>query len=310
MPRTTIPLAGGNAKVGEHNAYDFRQLSNNTGNIFFVKHTGSSTATGLSPEDPISTIDAAIGLCTASNGDVIFVMEGHAESIATATAINCDVAGVTIWGLGHGATLPVITTSAAAGSITVGAAKVTLKNLRVIAGFAGGTTTGFTIAAAGDFCTLENIIMRDGAANTEFLIHVSVATTVTDLLIDRCDFRGLVAETMSNSILFAGTSENTTIRHTTIIVDSSDDTVNHLTAKATNWLMHHCTIINGDTTTALYCVRLESTSTGVTHNCQFAYNKVDAEVSLGAAAWWLRNWASNTIADGGVPEPAGAAAIP
>jgi hypothetical protein len=310
MPRSRIQLAGGGSAVAEHNLYDFRQLSQNTGNIFFVDSGASASGSGLSPEDPVTTIDAAIGLCTANNGDVIFVMEGHAENLTAATSINCDVAGVTIWGLGHGAAIPILTTTAAAGSITVGAANVTLKNLRVYAGFAGGTTTGFTIAAAGDGCTLENIVMRDTAANTEFIVHVSVATTVTDLLIDRCDFRGLVAESMTNSILFAGTSANTTIRNTTIIVDSSDDTVDHLAGAATNWLMHHCTIINGDTTTALYCVRLEATSTGVTHNCQFAYNKVDAEVSLGAAAWWLRNWASNTIADGGVAEPAGAAAIP
>lgn len=310
MPRTLVPLAGGNNKVAEHNFYDFRALAKNTGNIFFVDSGASASGTGLSPEDPKTTIDAAINLCTASNGDIIFVMEGHAENLTAATTINADVAGITIWGLGEGNAVPVLTTTAAAGSITVGAANVTIKNLRMEAGFAGGTTAAITIAAAGDGCTLENIVMRDTVAGSEFLLHVTVATTVTDLTIRKCDFRGLVGESMTNSILFAGTSTWTTIEDTYIHVDSSDDTVDHLAGAAVGFMMRRCTVVNEDTTTALYCVRQKSDGTGVHYDNRFAYNKVDAEVSVGGASWWLANQASNTIAEGSIAEPAATHVIP
>ena len=37
---------------------------------------------------PFSTVDYATGRCTASRGDIIMVMPGHAESIASASAIT------------------------------------------------------------------------------------------------------------------------------------------------------------------------------------------------------------------------------
>ena len=280
--------------------------------ILFVDSNGggSGTSGGLTPESAFTTLDAAVANLTASQGWKIYVLPGHAENITAATSIALDVAGIEIIGIGENALMPTFSATAAAGACTISAANVTLRNLKFVANFAGGCTNAIDIAAGGDGCTLDNIVMRDTTSDKEWLVHVAVATTVDDLVIKNCDFRGIVAGSMTNSILFAGTSTNTTIQDSVIIVDSSDDTVDHLTGKATNWFMRNCTVINGDTTTALYCVRLEATSTGATVNCQFGYDKVDAEVSLGAGAWWLRNWGSNTIADGGVAEPAGSAAIP
>mgnify|MGYP006139353905 CR=1 FL=1 len=48
-----------------------------------------------------------------NKGDVIVVMPGHAETVSGAAGINCDVAGVSIVGLGRGAARPTITMSAA-----------------------------------------------------------------------------------------------------------------------------------------------------------------------------------------------------
>lgn len=57
-----------------------------TGNIWFV---GSATGTngegyGKSPAAPFATIDYAVGQATASNGDVIYVMPYHAETVSAA----------------------------------------------------------------------------------------------------------------------------------------------------------------------------------------------------------------------------------
>src|SRR5688572_2883165 len=74
------------------------------GSIFFVHSgTGSNSNDGSSPDSPMATLDAAIGLCTASKGDTIYVMPGHAETIAAADGFDADVAGVSIVGIGWGA---------------------------------------------------------------------------------------------------------------------------------------------------------------------------------------------------------------
>ena len=46
------------------------------------------------------------------------------------------------------------------------------------------------------------------------------------------------------------------------------------------------------------------------HNNLCGYNKVDAEMLVGAATWFFQNFASNTIAESGLLDPATSHAIP
>src|SRR5689334_1768341 len=108
-----------------------------TGSIFFVNNStggnGANSNAGTDPLAPLATIDFAIGLCTASRGDIIVVMPGHSESISgsTTTSITADVAGVSIIGLGWGNLRPLITLHTTSTFITVSAANVTFRNLRI-----------------------------------------------------------------------------------------------------------------------------------------------------------------------------------
>lgn len=84
-----------------------------TGRYIFVSSTTTGAGAGndgLSPETPKATIDQGIGACTASKGDIVVVMPGHAENLTTAD-IDLDVAGVRVFGLGEGRNRPVITYS-------------------------------------------------------------------------------------------------------------------------------------------------------------------------------------------------------
>lgn len=110
-----------------------------TGNVFFVNSaTGANTAdVGKSASTPFATLDYAIGRCTASHGDVIIVMPGHAETIS-ATQIYLDVAGITIIGLGNGDNRPSFTLSAAAAPlISISAHDQKISNLRFYCATAG-----------------------------------------------------------------------------------------------------------------------------------------------------------------------------
>jgi len=105
-----------------------------TGNIFWVSSTHAKASddayAGRSPEYPFKTIDYAIGQCTASQGDTILVMEGHAEVCIAAGTITADVAGINIIGLGKKHNRPAITfTTAVTASFLVSAANVLIENL-------------------------------------------------------------------------------------------------------------------------------------------------------------------------------------
>lgn len=181
--------------------------------------------------------------------------------------------------------------------------------MKLVANFATGTTAGVTITAAGDNCTLDGLKFRDTSATDEFLTHVSVATTVTDLTIQNCSFVTL-AGSLTNSILFAGTTSDVVIRDNHFFVDSSDSVIDHLTGAATNILISGNFIVNQDTGLAGYVIDCHASSTGMAINNRGAYNKIDAAMTKGAAMWWVENYFSNTIAESGLLEPASTHAIP
>lgn len=94
-----------------------------------------------------STIDAAIGACTANAGDTILVLPGHTEAV-TSTSIACDVAGVNIIGLGSGSMKPTLTFGATSSRINVTAANCTWKNFRFQAGIGDVVTAVLHATAA------------------------------------------------------------------------------------------------------------------------------------------------------------------
>jgi hypothetical protein len=116
------------------------------GNVFFVD-SGVAGASGTSPDEAVATIDAAIGLCTANNGDVIYVMPGHTEAV-TSSSLACDVAGVTFIGLGAGSSKPTLTFGATDSRINVTAANCTWQNFRFTAGIADVVTAVLHATAA------------------------------------------------------------------------------------------------------------------------------------------------------------------
>lgn len=68
-----------------------------TGNIFYVDSNVTYEGDGTSWATAKDTLNEAIDLCTADNGDVIFVAQGHSEAMgAAADEVDVDIDGVTI----------------------------------------------------------------------------------------------------------------------------------------------------------------------------------------------------------------------
>lgn len=145
-----------------------------TGDRFFVHSgTGKTTNSGSSPGGALTTIDAAIGKCNASVGDIIYVMPGHAETISAAAGIDADVIGISIIGLGQGANRPVITCDTAdTVDIDIDAASVTIKNLIFSANFAD--IVALIDVNATDF-TLDGCHFQATAVDKNFKIVVQDA---------------------------------------------------------------------------------------------------------------------------------------
>jgi len=114
------------------------------GKVFFVNNSSvyASTDDGVAGADtpsagtyqrPFASIYYAVQQCTASRGDIIFVMPGHAETIADATTLILSTAGVAIVGLGTGSLRPTLTFTAAAANIPITAANVSVHNILHVA---------------------------------------------------------------------------------------------------------------------------------------------------------------------------------
>lgn len=76
------------------------------GNAWFVDsgHPDASTSnSGASPEAPLSTLASAVSKATANNGDHIYLMPGHAESLSSSNTVELSKAGITVVSLGKGA---------------------------------------------------------------------------------------------------------------------------------------------------------------------------------------------------------------
>jgi len=146
------------------------------GKAYYVDSVnGNNGFDGLTPNGAVATLDYAVGLCTASQGDTIFCLPGHTETITTAGAIALDVAGITVVGLGVGNQRPVINFgTATTATITVSAANVAVYNMRFLSTFAD-VVTAFDVTAAGFSC--EGCLFGDSAVDLNLKSAVKATST-------------------------------------------------------------------------------------------------------------------------------------
>ncbi len=112
-------------------AFVFASVDEVPGTIIFCdsnSSTGSdAVGYGKSPDLPVLTLDFAIGLCTADQGDIILLAPGHSETLTT--LITLDVAGVKIIGIGLGALRAQLTINANIDGIDVQADNCLIRGL-------------------------------------------------------------------------------------------------------------------------------------------------------------------------------------
>lgn len=276
-----------------------------TGNVWYVDSGAGtdSTAYGKNPDTPFATLDYAIGKCTASNGDIIFVMPGHAENIVGASTLTLDVAGVKIIGLGSGLSIPKFTyTTAAAATFNITAANCHVENLYLYANYTGGVAAGITVGALADGLVLKNIVMEESANTTEFLIGISIAAACHQVTIDGLQFFGVAGGSDTQCIIFAGASNFSVVKNCVIYGDFSGAAIDALTAASTYMTFEKNLVWNTDTTAALV-ISVKSDTTGM-----MAYNYCFAPKNdvcpVGAAMAFVQNYTTNVANKNGFYLPA------
>lgn len=189
--------------------------------VFFVDSNGggSTTSGGLTPASAFTTIDSAIGACTANRGDIIYVLAGHVETLAAAAAIAADVAGISIIGLGNGTDRPTLTLSATDSTIAVSAANITFQNLVIISSV-NELVKVFNITAA--YCTIDAVDVKDNGSAKEILQFALTTNAADFLTIKNCYHVQLTAgATVQRWIYLVGT-ESVRILNNTFILKLND----------------------------------------------------------------------------------------
>lgn len=295
MPRTQIPTSGSGARrVAEHNLYDLRMRFPTTGNIFFVDSGVSSSGNGLSPETAVSTIDAAINLCTANNGDIIVVMEGHAESIAGAAGIAADVAGITIVGLGRGRSRPVVTfITADAASMDISEANVHIENMVFVNG-RDGQTAMFNVTD--NDVTFKDCEIQTGDGTTQAVVGILTTADANRLRIEGCHIHGAVTAGTTSQISIVGGDSHVIQDNIIVGACATAGNIAAATTASTNGVIRRNVIMNQTADGNNKVIVLGASDTYIIADNRISIIDSSGPAPITAAAGFVSgNWAATNV---------------
>jgi hypothetical protein len=209
-------------------------LGEHPGAIWFVSSTNAAASDtagfGKNPDAPFATLDYAVGLGTA--GDTIYLMPGHAESLAADSDVDIDVAGLKIIGLGWGAARPTFTATAIAGDFKLAAASTYIENVLFLSGV--DATTGMVEVSAAD-CSIINCEFRDSVDQATDMLMVLDGSD--RLLLDGVEFT-MAAAAGANSAIAIGSSDDVEIRNFKIYGNFAVAAIDFRTAASTRANIH------------------------------------------------------------------------
>lgn len=283
------------------------------GNIFFVNSTnsraGTSSAHGQSPDSPFSTIDAAVGACTDSQGDIILVLPGHVETISAAGSLDIDVAGIKIIGLGWGQNRPALNYTAVGGTVEVDADDVWIENLWFKANATGGVTIGVDVKTGADDLVIKNCDFRAEAATKEFLSAITIAATNARQSIIGCTFWEGAGDA-TNAIATVGACDDLLVKdcffdgtYSVAVIDIDAGTNVVVRPKFINNVAY-----NSDTSAGLFCA-LDSGTVGFFVGNRSGIGKANTvPVTDASASIFIDNLATDAAAISELKYPATATA--
>ena len=161
---------------------------------------GDDGRAGKSKKTSLATLTKALSLATASKNDIIYLLPGHAETIATAGGININKIGVRVIGLGTGALRPTFTFSAVDATMTLTAASTSIENV-IVRPSIDSVVSPIVVSAAD--CAID-IELQDASAQVE-CVRAVLTTAGADRLNVKVRHRGFIAgDACVNSVRLVG----------------------------------------------------------------------------------------------------------
>lgn len=196
--KTHFPRSGGQEWVDS-----FYRPGQPTGNALYV-HSDGGTAGGFSPETALTTLIGAQSAATASNGDVVYVLPGHAQSVVGAAGMTFSKAGVRYEGVGIGRNRPTITFSTdTAAQLVVSGANITFANM--VFDFTGIDAIVAAISVTGADVAFEDCEFITNSGTAGVVLGILTAATAARFRVERCRFLGPATNT--------GTTTTAQIKH-------------------------------------------------------------------------------------------------
>lgn len=183
-----------------------------TGTVFYVSSvTGNNDNVGTDPKFPKATIAGAQTAATASVGDIVVILPGHAETLTA--VLTLSKAGVSYIGLGTGTMRPSITVNGTVDAISITGANVTVQNIQFPAPETDDATAFVNVAAAG--ATLRNLHMIGSQTAKNVTDMITVASGGNDLLVEGCTAYNVTVDVVAWLSLEAAVARPT-IRNNTV----------------------------------------------------------------------------------------------
>ena len=232
-----------------------------TGEVFFVGSTRVPGG-GKTPTAPFPTIAEALTHCTANRGDMIIVLPGHVETLTAALDLN--VAGVSVIGLGQGSLRPTLTGNGTIDAVDISAANVRFEGFHFAAPETDAQTSFINVGASG--ATLKNISGIGSQTAKNVVDCITVEAGSHDLTLEGVRFYNSVVA-VNSFISLEGACSRVTLRD---IVCHGDVVAGGLIdgALITQLVMEDVRIAVVGTTKP--AATLDSNPTGLARNCFFA----------------------------------------
>ena len=271
--------------------------------VFYVHNTPSIFRADLAAETNTSIL-SALNQRDAARPGAVLVLEGHAESITAATAWS--KANTKIIFLGEGDDRGLVTFTAAASAITVGAA-----NTRIINGrFQLEPTTGtvnvaapFTFNSAGCAMT-DNWFGAGTTANAKITIGITTTAGATRFAFERNTVRGAPLATMTTFLRLVGVESPRVVGNDIICgtTAAAVGPVQMLTTLSSNVVIAG-NVIQNNAASSTACITGMANATGWVYD-NYLRNMTDtsnAQIALTAAIWpEFSNLGVNNVGERGI----------
>ncbi len=214
----------------------------------FVRSTGvQSNDDPFVAKNLVTTLNAGLARCRSGLGDVVFVLPGHSESIATADAMSSLVAETKIIGVGSGSSIPTLRWTATAATFLLDVAGVTLAFLRLRMEGANGVVAPITVTAADCAIVGCDVEVASGAA-----LKATTAITV-GAGADRFSFvgnrvRGTATHNLTNGISVTAAVDSLLVQDCDMVFSATAaNGLINVSAAATNMVFKRLSLYNTHT---------------------------------------------------------------